>query len=137
MPLPVPETFVRRRQVRGQVLRSSLETSAAMIPSEASNLYSMGHPSRVNLSSNRDVGGIVRSATRILSNSERLSLEDLEWILTIQDDFTLENTDGAVRQQILGNLLLPGAERPEHDLLVIPDMNERDKIEYIDHSPRQ
>ena len=72
----------------------------------------------------------VHSALGILLNSERLSLEDLEWILTIQDDLRVENIDCAVRQQILGPLLSPSTERPERDLLALPDTNGMDEIEF-------
>ena len=104
--------------------RFSPDTS---IQSEARILDSVGHSDRLNSSSSRDDGGNViqvQSALGILSNSEILSLEDLEWILMIHDDLSVENIDGAVRQQVLGYLVLQGDGRPEHDLLALPNQNE-------------
>ena len=100
MSLPFPETFVRQRQARGQGV------------AVGRNVH-QGH-----------------SALGILSNSERLSLEDLEWILMTQDDLSVENVDGAVRQQILGPMLMLSGERPQHDLLALPDTNGMDEIEF-------
>ena len=68
--------------------------------------------------------------SRDLTNSERLSLEDLEWILMIQDDLSVENIDVAVRQQILDQLLSPSAEHPHRYLLALPDTNGMDEIEF-------
>ena len=99
----------------------------ASIQSEERILDSVGHLGRLNSSSSRDDGGNViqvQSALGILSNSEILSLEDLEWILMIHDDLSVENIDGAVRQQVLGYLVLQGDGRPEHDLLALPNQNE-------------
>ena len=45
-------------------------------------------------------------------------------MLTLQDDLTVENMDGFVRQQIQIQTILPGAEHPEHNLLSLPDRNE-------------
>ena len=45
-------------------------------------------------------------------------------MLTLQDDLTVENMDGFVRQQIQSQTILPGAEHPEHNLLSLPDRNE-------------
>ena len=96
---PFPETFVRRRQARAQVVVVGR------------NVH-QGH-----------------SAQGILSNFG-LSLEDLEWILMIQDDLSVENIDVAVRQQILDQLLSPSAEHPHRYLLALPDTNGMDEIEF-------
>ena len=74
-----------------------------------------------------DVGRNVHqgnSSLGILSELERVSLDDLELMLTLRDDLTVENIDKFVRQQIQSQTILPGAEHPDHYLLALPDMNE-------------
>ena len=113
MSLPVPETFVRRR------------------PSTNTSVHSFEYAAR-NLSgwsdlSNRDVRRNVHqenSPPGTLSGLERFSLDDLELMLTLRDDLTVENINDFARQQIQGQSFFSGAEHPVHDVLALPDRNE-------------
>ena len=133
MSMPNPEAFVRRRQVRRQDVRTSPGFSARSSPSDSrfhdnlnfeGGLYLDAPRAQINRVVDRNVQEGLRLVSSILSDSERFSLEDLEWILTIQADLTVESIDDFIREQFLGQLLLPGAERPEHDLLALPNKNE-------------
>ena len=113
MSLPVPQTFVRRRP--------STDTAVQSFESEARILGD-----RLDLS-NRDVGRNVHqgnSSLGILSELERVSLDDLELMLTLRDDLTVENINDFARQQIQGQSFFSGAEHPDHDVLALPDRNE-------------
>ena len=113
MSLPVPETFVRRRP--------STNTSLRSFEYAARNLSG-----RSDLS-NRDVRRNVHqenSPPGTLSGLERFSLDDLELMLTLRDDLTVEHIDDIVRHQIQGQMFLPDAEHPDNDILALPDRNE-------------
>ena len=82
MSLPVPETFVRRRP--------STNTSVHSFESEAKALR--GKLDLCNRDNSRNVHQ-GQSSLDILSDLERFSLDDLELILTLRDDLTVENID--------------------------------------------
>ena len=130
--LPEPQTFVRRRQTRGQHPRASLESSGA---SARSSLWQDGllGPAFRRLQAvdaraqyNRMVGRYLQEAhytPRGSSVLERGFLEDFEWMSTMQVDSS-EHPDRVTRQQVLQWISSEGLEAPQYDLLDLPDQNE-------------
>ena len=134
MPLPEPQTFVRRRQARGQHPTSAFSSDLSSAPARSSQWEDgfLGHELRrfqavaARAQYNRMVGRYVQEAhytRRGSSNPERELLEDFELMLTMQDDSS-EHLDRVIRQQVLDRLSSEGLEAPQYDLLDLPDGNE-------------
>ena len=143
MPLPAPSTFVSRRRLPAQVQNANsqqiLGAGASLSSSQSADqrpevtIYPRSPAGRNRTQSespraryNRLVGNHVQqelNSRSLLSNSQQLSLDDLEWML-LEADVTEDQIDSIVREHFLEHIFLDGSGRPDQDFLKLPDQND-------------
>jgi hypothetical protein len=137
MPLPPPQSFIRRHHRRATAMSTRHEEHETNYSS--SNRSSSHEGSNIDSTSvnpdlhvhramyNRLVGQHINDIHELLYSSapsSRWAHEDFEWILNMSPNYSGDNQSEYLRRQVLRIVTLEESGPPGIDLLEFPDQNE-------------